>query len=122
MRYHNGEIVYVSVGSNNLIGSHKLDNSIASEKKPQVVSKSILHCSPNPFFGSLNLLLEEKFPSNKALNVYVYDIRGKLLYSDKLVINKKKNINLNSTASGIYVVRVTDGHRIVAQKPVQILK
>jgi hypothetical protein len=120
MRYYNGEIIYV--GDNNLIGSHRLYNVISTEKSHRTVNKSALLCSPNPFFNSFTLFLEGKHFTNELLHIYVYDIRGRLLYQDNLVSNKKKTISLLSAAAGLYFVKITDGRRVVDNKPILMIK
>ena len=72
--------------------------------------------SPNPNNGEFNIILNSY--SNKDINVDVYDIRGRSIFSNIYgsTTNFNQTINLNAVQSGMYLVKVTDGDRTAIKK------
>jgi PKD repeat protein len=71
---------------------------------------------PNPNQGTFNIKLNSS--SNSAINVVVYDIRGRSIFNNSYANTSRFNqvINLNTVQSGMYLVEVSDGERKAIKK------
>ena len=89
------------------------DNKInyTETKKISLNKKSETIISPNPGTGLFKL----SFPDAKERNILVYDVAGKLVYSNK-VNTTTINIDLRTKASGIYFVKIIEGNQQKTQK------
>jgi hypothetical protein len=72
---------------------------------------------PNPFTNQLNLTItgDTKLP----LTASIVDVNGRLISQTQLVkttLQFKKNIDLSSIASGVYILRVTGENVLFTQK------
>ncbi|OFX56711.1 MAG: hypothetical protein A2046_00230 [Bacteroidetes bacterium GWA2_30_7] len=89
------------------------------------INKTIINNSiaiyPNPNNG--NFILDIENADNKAISLHIYDISGRNVFNENFE-NKavfKKNINVSSLESGIYLVKISDGN-IVNHKNIVISK
>lgn len=71
---------------------------------------------PNPNNGRFNISLNSS--SNENVKVTVYDIRGRKVYENAFenTSNFNEEVSLNSIQSGMYLVKVSDGHRQATKK------
>lgn len=63
---------------------------------------------PNPFNNLLNLKLPTAFQN---IEIQLFDIRGRTVYSEKMINNNKTNLsisNLDNLSSGTYLLQLTD--------------
>lgn len=89
------------------------DNKInyTETKKISLNKKTETIISPNPGTGLFKL----SFPDAKERNILVYDVAGKLVYSNK-VNTTTINLDLRTKASGIYFVKIIEGNQQKTQK------
>ncbi|MEO0124271.1 MAG: T9SS type A sorting domain-containing protein [candidate division WOR-3 bacterium] len=92
-----------------------------SETKSTKLGKMKLY--PNPFKEKVTLSLSPEL-NGKNIELYVYDLSGKFVTAQSIIVNNSTitwNGNDNSgrkLPAGIYVLRINDGNRIVTQKAV----
>ncbi len=63
---------------------------------------------PNPSNGYLN------FNSNEDLNVVIYDVLGKEVFSS--LVNQNEEINISHLSNGMYIVNLSDGTNVSSKK------
>ncbi len=99
------------------------NDSGANKKQSEIVRNSSLNSPsnisiyPNPNKGEFTVLLNE-LTVKEGYSIYVYDIIGRRIYSEKIVEKKLSyNIKLNN-AKGTYIVRIENkrGDQIVNSK------
>ena len=66
---------------------------------------------PNPFVGELTIQLK-----NKADEIALYDITGKLVYRTLLSGNSVVIHDLGDLHSGIYLLKIVEGNQSITQK------
>jgi subtilisin-like proprotein convertase family protein len=71
---------------------------------------------PNPNNGSFTVSFNSN--SNNKINIDVFDIRGRNVYSDEYQNNGffNENIQMSTIQSGIYLVKVQDGDKQITKK------
>jgi len=75
---------------------------------------------PNPFNNTFNIRIQEA--NNQAITVQLFDIVGKLVFSQKDYLNNGElTLNLNSQKDGVYLIRVLteSGEVIMHQKVIK---
>jgi hypothetical protein len=73
---------------------------------------------PNPATGYFNMEFNSEEIMNE-LNISIYSIDGKLVYSkDKLINDKfiKEQINVNDMNTGIYIIKLNTGKNIITER------
>jgi putative heme degradation protein len=77
---------------------------------------SDLRVFPNPNNGSFTVGFNPK--SGQNISVQVYDIRGRLMYTNTYnSVNRfEEVINLNNAQSGVYLLQISDGPQKVTKK------
>jgi len=95
---------------NNTWGSGKIDaqktmkaieNSFGIES---IHNNDIVSIFPNPSNGKFTLKLKDE----TIKNIQIFDITGKLVYSEQIINNEtQKEINLSNMTSGIYLLKLT---------------
>ncbi|MBI2729621.1 MAG: T9SS type A sorting domain-containing protein [Sphingobacteriales bacterium] len=81
--------------------------------------RNSLHIWPNPYTEWIIIEIESTKPAKASLKVY--DILGKLVYAQPLLIILGKNkfpVRLATFAQGLYQVKITDGEGSVAVIPI----
>ncbi len=73
----------------------------------------MLNIYPNPGTGIFQINIPV---SNVAMKVEVMDALGKVVYTKKLIINSPYMLDLTGNASGIYEVRISNGHHSYSGK------
>lgn len=82
--------------------------------------------SPNPFVYSVLILFNDASGLNSKLSVY--DLRGELVFSDSFQGNNSPvksyrwsglDLNNNLVPSGVYIYKISTGHRVMAGKLVK---
>ena len=71
---------------------------------------------PNPSTGIVNFCVNG--PNNDNINIKVYDIMGKLIFSEDMNVNglKSTTYNFSSLAKGMYVAHIQSGNDLKTQK------
>ncbi len=71
---------------------------------------------PNPNNGNFTIIFDNAI--NDSVNVNVYDLSGRSVYNKDFETssNFNENINLTNIKSGMYLVRILDGDRMVTKK------
>ncbi len=92
-----------------------------SETKSAKLGK--LKLFPNPFKEKVTLGLSPEL-NGKDIHLYVYDLSGKFITAQSIVVNNS-SINWNATdnygrklPAGIYVLRIVDGNNFLTQKAI----
>ncbi len=67
---------------------------------------------PNPSSGIIYFEIDN---SVKNLNLYIYNISGKQLYSDNVVNNGKNSLNLSFLSKGTYFMQIVSGEKRYSQ-------
>jgi hypothetical protein len=73
-----------------------------------------LEIYPNPSNG--NFSITPKVNHNKLQTVEIYNIVGKLIYSETIKNRSTFNINISQSPKGIYFVKFNDGEKITTEK------
>ncbi|MFW6020047.1 MAG: T9SS type A sorting domain-containing protein [Bacteroidales bacterium] len=64
---------------------------------------------PNPFSSQLNIRQDTPFrQQGQKQNIYIYDIRGKLVFREKLNLNVNQIINLDNLEPGLYILEIPE--------------
>jgi hypothetical protein len=71
---------------------------------------------PNPVMK--NNRLNVKFATNITANIYIYDLTGKLAYSDEMNNANRKQINTSSLANGVYLLKMATENVSITRKVV----
>lgn len=97
-------------GTPRLVITYQQDVSNSDEVSP-TVSSLVKRLYPLPARGVLNIELEDKH--SKAASIYLYDLKGRLVYVyDKLnVHNDPVQLHLPDCSSGIYFLKVEAGQK-----------
>ena len=71
---------------------------------------------PNPNKGDFSLQFNSN--SGKEINVYIYDISGKLVFNSNYDATSRfdKQIALSNVSAGIYIMKVNDGNKTITRK------
>ena len=114
-----------SIGQASVIGTYTKNNytirqgfqqPLNSGKKVQPVLENTLNANlyPNPFQQMLTILFDEA--TNDDLFVVIYNLSGKLVFSQIYPASQKLNIPLNDLTKGNYVLNVrTENKQLVAK-------
>ncbi len=87
-----------------------------SEEVTPIQNQLIKQIYPQPCINSFNIEFMEK--SNKNISLSLYDLRGRLVYSENNLKSKKGNFRIQNLdyPSGIYILKVKDGKRSQVKK------
>lgn len=66
---------------------------------------------PNPTFGIVNL----QFNSANYKEIYIFDLNGKLVFSD-FISDIEKTYNFDNLSKGVYMVQINNNHQNVSKK------
>ena len=69
---------------------------------------------PNPLKKDNQLTM--KFGSNITAKIYMYDVTGKLVISDKIENANKKQINISSITNGMYFLKLVTDNVTITKK------
>lgn len=110
----NGHIVSYSIGQQSISGTstngYVVQQGFQQNNWGAIIKQTEISIStkvyPNPFISEVQFEFSES--PGMSLNVYVFDVRGRLVYSD----NKKNDsntisLNLEQLASAEYLVKLT---------------
>jgi hypothetical protein len=72
---------------------------------------------PNPNKGQFDLMIYD-WPFVDETIIEVFDLRGKLMHSEKIEIHKnaKRFMNLNSLSKGVYLLKIAHDTKIITKK------
>ena len=80
------------------------------QKKGEVVEDQVVGINftlnPNPTAGKMLILTDEAFSELEDREVFVYDLRGQIIYSEKITQNEIE-IDLSNQPTGSYIVKLT---------------
>lgn len=76
--------------------------------------KATFKVFPNPLRGNTQLTV--KFGSNITAKIYMYDVTGKLVVSEKIENTNKKQINTSNMANGIYFLKLITDNGTITKK------
>lgn len=79
-------------------------------------TKDNLIIYPNPNNGSFTLEFFEQGKATKIKEIKIYDILGKILWSNNLSINNRYNIDISNQAKGLYFVKIENENGVVMKK------
>ncbi len=100
-------------GDTGLLNDYSLEFCATVPLSVQDEEFNALHVYPNPNNGSFSVGFNPK--SGQEISVDVYDIRGRLMYTNKYSSTTRfeEVITLNNAQSGVYLIQIADGpHRI----------
>ena len=91
-------------------GSETTNFKISENLSSTDFEESSIAIYPNPTNSKINI----EVISSEELNIGLYDITGKLLFSNTMIGSSQ--INLDAYSSGIYFVKLNDGSRSITKK------
>jgi len=116
-----------SIGQASVIGTYTKDNYTIRQgfQQPLHSGKKLINMEnslkanlyPNPFRQTLNILFDEKITDD--LFVVIYNLSGKVLFSNKYPASQKLNLPLSYMINGNYILKITADNK---QLVVKILK
>lgn len=68
---------------------------------------------PNPASNNIHLQFIDQ---NDAIDVYIYDIQGKLVKEEKSITSQDKTINVQTLSQGLYFIQVRSGATVSVRK------
>jgi len=88
------------------------------EEKPEMTSHGLLHLSPNPTRGEVNI--EFKTQDNNRIEIEIFDFSGRKMLSLSREMTSRGLIRLNleeyDMTDGLYLIRLTTGDRTFSGK------
>ena len=114
-----------SIGQVSVIGTYTKNNytirqgfqqPLYSVKKVQPILENTLNANlyPNPFQQSLNISFGEKITNN--LFVVIYNLSGKIIFSNKYPASQQINLLLDDIPNGNYILKInTENKQLVAK-------
>ena len=88
--------------------SDKFVESAALENSPDI------KIFPNPNGGKFTILV--KNATDQEAKLKIYNIFGKLIYSDGSVMKERYEVNISSHSKGIYIAKFRHGDKITTKK------
>ncbi len=85
-------------------------NSVVTGINPQIADKSNILIYPNPASNYFNI------QGNELNEIKIYDINGKLVFSNKLNNASSANIDCSNVEQGMYFINITDNKSNVVNK------
>ena len=103
-------------GDSGILNDYTLEICSSSPLSIEENKLSDLRVFPNPNNGSFTVGFNPK--SGQNISVQVYDIRGRLMYTNTYnSVNRfEEVINLNNAQSGVYLLQISDGPQRVTKK------
>ena len=103
-------------GDSGILNDYTLEICSSSPLSIEENKLSDLRVYPNPNNGSFTVGFDPK--SGQNISVQVYDIRGRLMYTNTYnsVSRFEEVINLNNAQSGVYLLQISDGPQRVTKK------
>jgi len=103
-------------GDPGILNDYTLEICSSSPLSIEENKLSDLRVFPNPNNGSFTVGFDPK--SGQNISVQVYDIRGRLMYTNTYnSVNRfEEVINLNNAQSGVYLLQISDGPQRVTKK------
>ena len=103
-------------GDPGILNDYTLEICSSSPLSIEENKLSDLRVFPNPNNGSFTVGFDPK--SGQNISVQVYDIRGRLMYTNTYnSVNRfEEVINLNNAQSGVYLLQISDGSQKVTKK------
>jgi serine protease AprX len=83
-----------------------------------MADNSPMYLYPNPVSGEVNLVIPKKY-AGKSANIRLYDLPGKLIYQENLIISSQVNGLLLDTSNlneGMYLLKVMIDGKIFTLK------
>lgn len=119
----NGVVVRYSVGQQTVAGSStagvQVQQGFQQNNWNVILSKNVVHITttvyPNPFVNEVNFAFSEIV--EKELDVLVYDILGRIVYSNQVVVKDKiLTLDLRQIASAEYLIKLSKGEFVYYSK------
>ena len=67
---------------------------------------------PNPSTAVFNIQRQ----TNAEMNISVYDITGKLVFTDKNILKSHYALNLSKINKGLYFLKINEGNKIATKR------
>jgi hypothetical protein len=122
-----------SIGQSGIIGKKELKNSTVQQgflyntitfninnSNNDLIKESLeFVISPNPFVDHIVI----KFSKKTAQDIYIkiYDVNGKIHYSNKYPASKQITVPMNRYSIGTYLINVESGQKIVTKKIIKTI-
>lgn len=71
---------------------------------------------PNPASKSVQIKVESPTSSREIISIRVFDLLGKLVIEDQMIINIQHELNVGSLSSGTYLIQLETSHEIISKK------
>jgi len=85
------------------------------EEEQENIEESFVQAIPNPSNGLLTLT----FSDNDVQNVFIYDMRGKVIFKDENVKGNRLPVNITNQPAGVYLIRVICNDKIISRKVIK---
>jgi Flp pilus assembly pilin Flp len=111
-----GAIVAIGALNNgNYAGQVKIYKNNSLVGIPEILNPGI-SVSPNPTTGIINF----KFSINSSIQIYIYDIAGRIIYNNQLLMhNNQFQIDLSSFKNGIYIIKIQSDNNLYSTRIVK---
>jgi hypothetical protein len=134
--YVGNHLFYIGAGHNSVIGgafelevwnlfyesncTPNLMRVATIQKSENLVDteESSIDIYPNPFLNELIIQLGTENKQEENIDIKVYDAAGNLIFNDTLF--QSQTINTENWASGMYVVKITQGGQVINKKLIKV--
>jgi hypothetical protein len=122
-----------SIGQSGIIGKKKLKNSTVQQgflyntktfninnSNNDLIKETLeFVISPNPFVDHIVI----KFSKKTAQDIYIkiYDVNGKIHYSNKYPASKQIIVPMNRYSIGAYLIKIESGQKIATKKIIKTI-
>lgn len=112
-------LVQQSIGQSSVIGKFQSNGIIARQGfiQPPMLSAKVIPeetsllaiIYPNPFESQVIVSFNEML--KESLTIYIYDVLGRVVYSDNIAATQKTTISLDYLSSGMYILQIASGSK-----------